>query len=114
MVRQPSGRELEVISINVVGAGPSWFLDYRTSLPISDVSKLECEAAAVWEDVRPQAETSGATRAYLCPNNLSSELKFDGWRPVLLSDKSTAFSLEKNPQGVWVKTGGWGARCGVR
>jgi hypothetical protein len=108
-----SGQVLEVVSMGIVeGDNPRWVLEYRTRLPINDRLSLQCEALAVWNDVRTDADSSGATRAGLWPNNFGRELKFDGWTPVILSHKSTAFSLEKNDHGEWVRTGGWeSANC---
>lgn len=108
-----SGQKLEVVSMGIVeGDKPRWVLEYRTRLPINDRLKLQCEALTVWKEVRTDADGSGARRAGLWPNNFSREVKFDGWTPVILSHKSTAFSLEKNDQGDWVRTGGWeSANC---
>src|SRR5260221_7796578 len=73
-----AGQKLEVVSMGIVeGDKPRWVLEYRTRLSIDDRLQLQCEALTVWNDVRADAESSGATRAGLWPNNSSRELDLD-------------------------------------
>lgn len=106
--RLPSGRDIQVLSVGMVeGRQSAWSLEYRTHIPISDRKALQCEVATLWLEVRDEADRADAREARIWPNNFSRVLKFDGWRPVVLSHISTSFSLRKNENGVWETAGGW-------
>jgi hypothetical protein len=91
----------------VIGQPPGWVFEYRTRIPISDRDRLEQEVAALWPEIQGEADAAEVTRASIWPNNFSRQLKLDGWRPVVLSHHSTAFSFEKGSTGTWLKRGGW-------
>ena len=112
--RLSSGRDLEVIWMGLVPSNPtSWVLKYRTDIPISERPRVQCEVMALWPDFHAEAELSKATRASLWPNNFDREIKFDGWWPVVWSNRSTAFSFERTEAGDWEGVGGWtSAACG--
>ena len=106
----PSGRQIEVISVGVVGdADGRWVLEYRTLLPITPHERLQCEVEAIWSDVKGEAENAGVRRAGIWPTSFDHELRWVGWRPVMLGQMMTAFSLERDGQGGWRKAGGWSA-----
>ena len=102
----PSGRVVEVVAKRVVGR--AWTLEYRTRIPRSHHRALESEAEEIWNGFRAEAEATGATRVQLFPIEFSSELRFAGWRPVVLSNlESGALILEKMPDGTWKAIHGW-------
>ena len=103
-----SGRKIEVVSMGTLeGDNPTWVLEYRTLLPLGDRERLQCEVVALWNEVAAEADRTGVRRAGVWPNNFGRHLRFDGWRPVMLSNGSTAFSFKKTEGGAWVKAGGW-------
>ena len=109
----PSGRELEVVHARLESDEHlTWILEYRTLIPHDDPQQ-ECEAQAVWSEVEQEATQAGATRAYLVPNNFEGQLRFDGIRPIVLSQVTTWFRLERNDDGEWNRGGGWrDTQCG--
>jgi hypothetical protein len=108
-----SGRELEVVAEMLEsGEHLTWILEYRTTIPHDD-PRQECEAAAVWRDVEQEASQTGATRAYIVPNNFEGQVRFDGIRPFVLSQVTTWFRLERADDGSWARAGGWSStECG--
>jgi hypothetical protein len=104
--RLSSGKEIDVVSIGV--HDDAWDLEYCTHLPFSPREPLTCEAAAVWQGMAEEASASGASRAYIYATSCKRELKFVGWRPVVMANKSTGFRLLKDGNGTWQKSGGWG------
>lgn len=85
----------------------TWVLEYRTDIPISERPRVQCEVISLWPEFQAEAELSKATRASLWPTNFDRELKFHGWRPVVWSNRSTAFSFELSEGGDWARVGGW-------
>ena len=101
-----SGRELEVVSKQL--RGRVWILEYRTRIPRRRHRKLEGEAEEVWKGIREEAEKAGATEAQLFPVDFSSELRFAGLRPVIVSNISSGvLILAKSPDGTWKMIHGW-------
>jgi len=109
----PSGRVLEVVHAGLIdGDSASWVLEYRTHLPMTDRRALQCEVVALWPEFRDEATSSGASGAQVWPTTFDRQLKFDGWRPVLLSHHSTAFTFGRDDAGAFVAKGGWsGSDC---
>ena len=105
-----SGLKVEVVSMRVIdGPDPTWVIEYRTRIPLSERLRLQCEALSLWDELRTEADGAGVKQAGVWPNNFRRELRFDGWKPVVLSHMSTAFSLKKDDTGSWVRSGGWEA-----
>jgi hypothetical protein len=97
-----SGQEVDVISSGMVDA--SWDLDYCTHTTTHGA--LVCEVEALWPDIQSDAEAAGAAKAHVYGTRCSREVRFDGWRPVVLSNKSTGFVFEKSESGTWRRKGG--------
>jgi hypothetical protein len=110
LVTLPSGRRIEVIQMGVNDSAPhEWSLDYRTRLPMNQPEKVACEVAAIWSDVRTDAERVGATRALVAPQNFSIRILSSGWRFGLVSHVSTGYIFSKSATGQWTQRGG--PRC---
>jgi hypothetical protein len=101
-----SGQSVDVISSGTVGG--AWDLDYCTHTPTQGA--LVCEVEALWPDIRRDAEAAGTSKAHVYGTHCSREVRFDGWRPVVLSNKSTGFVFERDESGTWRRKGG--AVCG--
>jgi hypothetical protein len=101
-----SGREIEVVSKTLLG--PVWILEYRTRIPKRNQLELLSEADEIWKGVRQEAEHARAEQARLSPVYFTSELRFDGIRPVILKNLPTGmFILSRRPDGTWKKVRGW-------
>jgi hypothetical protein len=97
-----SGQEVDVISSGIVSDG--WDLDYCTRKPTHEA--LVCEVEALWPDIRKDAEAAGVSKVHVYGTRCSREVRFDGWRPVVFSNKSTGFVFQKDEGGTWRRKGG--------
>ena len=101
-----SGRELEVVSKELHGR--TWILEYRTRIPKNHHRELETEAEEVWKGMHEEAESAGATEADLFPVEFSSELRFAGLRPWIVSNVSSGVLIvRKQTDGTWRTVHGW-------
>jgi hypothetical protein len=102
LVTLKSGRHVDVIWSGVVSRPtPTWVFEYRTRIAFADLKRLRHEAEAIWPDIREQADRAGQSKASLCPINFSRELRFSGWRPVVIGQRMTSVSFEKIAGGTW-------------
>ena len=101
-----SGREVEVVWKGLLG--PVWIMEYRTRISKRDQQELQSEADEIWKGVREEAEHARAEKARLSPVDFTSEIRFDGIRPVILKGLPTGtFILSRRPDGTWKKIHGW-------
>lgn len=101
-VRLRSGREVDVVwSGPLNGSKPKWIFEYRTRVPIRDHDRLQHEVEALWHDIENQADQAGLPRAAVWPVSFDTEVRFNGWKPVIFRQLSTQFGFEKNADGVW-------------
>ena len=103
--RLASGVEIQVISAGAVDG--TWQIAYCTRLALNPRGPLAQEVETLWRELRVDADLAGVRRAYLTPTVCASRIRFAGWRPVVLSDEATAFTLEKDKENVWQKKSGW-------
>jgi hypothetical protein len=101
-VKLKSGRDVEVIWSGMVnGPSPTWVFEYRTHILFADLKRLHQEAEAIWPDIEEQANRAGQSRASLWPVNFRRQVRFLGWRPVVLGQRMTPISFERSADGTW-------------
>jgi len=107
VVSLPSGRMVEVIHTGVEEASPhTWKFHYRTRESMEKPGAVSCEVDGLWKELRTKAEAAGATEAIVEAQSFSRHFGLDGWRPVMLSHRSTGFLFRKNENGTWKNVGG--------
>ena len=102
-VKMKSGREVDVIGAGVISTlnPPVWGFEYRTRTSWRTYEELRQEVEALWPDIEGQAESSGTRKAFVKPVNFALVVRWNGWRPMITGDTSTAFTFEKDSEGSW-------------
>ena len=96
LVSLPSGREVRFLTFAQGGSEsqPAIVLRYETSLPLHDDAAVSREAAEVWDKVRAQLESEGASSVVLQATG-----SVEGWVfPFALSRK---FAWRRDEAGAW-------------
>lgn len=99
-VKLKSGRDVEKIWSGVVN-GRAWVFEYRTHVPTGDLKGLHNEAEAIWPGVKEQAERAGQSKASLWPIDFRRQVRFSGWRPIVIGQRMTPVSFERSADGIW-------------
>ena len=96
LVPLPSGRSVRLLALAQTGPDtqPAVLLRYETMLPLENAAAVRGEAGEVWDKLRGQIESEGASAAVLQPTGSVS-----GW--VFPFASSRKFSWRKNEGGQW-------------
>jgi len=96
LVPLPSGRTIRLLALAQSGpeSEPSVLLRYETTLPLDNAAAVRSEASEVWDKLRGQIESEGATAAVLQPTGSVS-----GW--VFPFASSRKFAWRRSEDGNW-------------
>ena len=106
-----SGHQVDVVWQGVRRNGePTWVMEYRTWISMKErryMLPIWREATELSKELPEEAERSGVASVWLQPVSFDHEIRFDGFRPVVLSRMSTTFMFSKKSDGTWEQSGGW-------
>jgi len=97
----PSGKVIRLLFSGVVT--DSYSVEYCTALPLRDRRVLAREADEIIEEFRAEAIRSGLSTAVLWPTVCRRQIRWAGWRPVIVQQQSTDFAYSLTAGGAWTR-----------
>ena len=81
----------------------SFIVEYCTDLPLNDRRILGSEADEVFHSFRGELAKSMQAEASMWPTVCRWELRWSGWKPVLLTEQSTDVTYVRSTSGDWTR-----------
>ena len=99
--RLNSRKEIRVLEAGVVDH--SFVVEYCSEVPLGNRAMLGREADEVFDSFRNDLAQSGRSEASLWPTVCKWQVRWAGWKPVVLREQSTEFGYVRSADGTWTR-----------